>query len=57
MRVWDRQNDIAEAIKQLKDESSFKSVKFKDEILQHVAEKRNDISKVLSQKIKLLKNN
>ena len=35
----------------------YKSVKFKDKILQDLAEKRMIFSKVLSKKVKLLKNN
>ena len=42
---------IAEAIKQLNDENVYKSVKFKDKILQ------DPFSKVLSRKVELLKNN
>ena len=49
--VTDRETYIAEASKQLNDESVYKSVKFKDKILQ------DPFSKVLSRKVKLLKNN
>ena len=42
---WDREDYIAEAIKQLNDESVYKSVKFKDKIIQGLSEKRNGIFK------------
>ena len=42
---WDREDYIAEAIKQLNDESVYKSVKFKDKIIQGFSEERNGIFK------------
>ena len=51
--VWDRQDYIAEASKQLKDESVYKSVNFKDKILQDLAEKSKGIFKGLKQKGKI----
>ena len=51
--VWDRQDYRAEANKQLNDESVYKSVKFKDKILQDLPEKSNDIFKGLKQKGKI----
>ena len=48
--VWDREDYIAEASKQLNDESVYKSVKFKDKTLQDLAEKSNNIFKVYEQK-------
>ena len=39
MAVLDREDYIAEVSKQLNDESVYKSVKFKDKILQDLAEK------------------
>ena len=52
--VWDREDYIAEASKQLNNESVYKSVNFKDKILQNLAEKMA-FSKVLSRNVKLLK--
>ena len=43
--VWNREAYIAEADKQLNDESFYKKLKFKDKILQDIAEKSNDILK------------
>ena len=51
--VTDRETYIAEASKQLNDESVYKSAKFKDKILQDLAEKGNGISKGLKQKGKI----
>ena len=51
--VWDREDYIAEASKQLNDENVYKSVKFKDKILQGLAEKSNGIFKGLKQKGKI----
>ena len=51
--VWDREDYIAEASKQLNDESVYKSVKFKDKILQDLAEKSNGVFKGLKQKGKI----
>ena len=48
--VWDREDYIAEASKQLNDESVYKSVKFKDKTLQDLTEKSNNIFKVYEQK-------
>ena len=45
--VWDREDNKNEASKQIHDESVYKSVKFKDKILQDLAEKSNDIFKSL----------
>ena len=56
MVVWDLEDYIAETSKQLNDVSIYKSVKFKDKVLQDLAEKRNCILKVLSRNVKLLKN-
>ena len=47
--VWDREDHIAEASKQLNDDSVYKSVK----ILQDLAEKSNGIFKGLKQKDKI----
>ena len=55
--IWGLEDYIAEAGKQLNDESVYKSVKFKENILQNLAEKSNGIFKVLSRKVKLLKDN
>ena len=55
--VWDLEDYIAEACQQLNDGSVYKSVKFKDKVLQDLAEKSNGILKVLSRKLKLLKSN
>ena len=54
--VWDLEDYIAETSKQLNDVSIYKSVKFKDKVLQDLAEKRNYTLKVLSRNVKLLKN-
>ena len=51
--VWDHEDYIAEVSKQLNDESVYKSVKFKDKILQDLAEKSNGIFKGLKQKCKI----
>ena len=51
--VWDREDYIAEASEQLKDESVYKSVNFKDKILQDLAEKSKGIFKGLKQKGKI----
>ena len=48
--VWDREDYIAEAREQLNDDSVYKRVKFKDKILQNLAEKNNGIFKSLKQK-------
>ena len=53
--AWDREDYIAEASKQLNDESVYKSVKYKDKILQDLAEKSNGILKGLKQKGKITK--
>ena len=45
--VWDSEDYIAEASKQLNDESVYKCVKFQDKILQDLAEKSNGIFKGL----------
>ena len=55
MVVWDCEDYTAEASKQLNDESVYKSVKFKDKILQDLAEKSNGIFKGLKQKDKITK--
>ena len=51
--VWDREDYIAQASKQLNDESVYKSVKFKDKIPQYLVEKSNGIFKGLKQKGKI----
>ena len=51
--VLDREDYIAEASKQLNDESVYKSVKFKDKIIQDLAENSNSIFKGLKQKGKI----
>ena len=51
--VWDSADYIAEASKQLNNESVHKSVKFKDKILQDLAEKSNGVFKGLKQKGKI----
>ena len=51
--VWDREDYISEASKQLNDESVYKSVKFKHKILQDLAEKSNGIFKGHKQKGKI----
>ena len=51
--VWDREDYITEASKQLNDENDYKSVKFKGKILQDLAEKSNGIFKGLKQKGKI----
>ena len=51
--VWDREDDIAEASKQLNHKNVYKSVKFKGKILQDLAEKSNSILKGLIQKGKI----
>ena len=53
MVVSDSEDYIPEASKQLNDESVYKSVKFKDKILQDLAEKSNGIFKGLKQKGKI----
>ena len=45
--VWDSEDYIAEASKQLNDESVYKCVKFQDKILQDLAGKSNGIFKGL----------
>ena len=57
MVAWNREDYIAEANKQLNDESVYKIVKLKDKILQGLEEKVIAFWKVLSRKVKLLKNN
>ena len=51
--VGDCEDYIAEASKQLNDENAYKSVKFKDKILQDLVEKSNGIFKGLKQKGKI----
>ena len=51
--IWEPEDYIVEASKQLNDESVYKSVKFKDKILQDLAEKSNGIFKGLKQKGKI----
>ena len=51
--IWDREDYIAEASNQLKDESNYKNMKFKDKILQDLAKKNNSIFKGLKQKGKI----
>ena len=51
--VWDCDDYIAEASKQLNDESVYKSVKLKDKVLQDLAENSNGIFKGLKQKGKI----
>ena len=51
--VWDREDYIADASKQLNDESIYLNVKFKDKILQDLAGKKNDIFKGYKQKGKI----
>ena len=51
--VWDREDYIAEAGKQLNNESIYKTVKFQDKILQDLVEKSNGIFKGLKQKGKI----
>ena len=53
MVIWDREDYIAEASNQLKDESNYKNMKFKDKILQDLAKKNNSIFKGLKQKGKI----
>ena len=53
MAVLDREDYIAEVSKQLNDATVYKSVKFKDKILQNLAEKSNGIFKGLKQKCKI----
>ena len=50
--VWDREGYIAEVSKQLNDESVYKSVKFKDETPQNLAEKNNGIKRKVSKCLK-----
>ena len=57
MVVWDREDYIAKVSKQWNDESVYKSVKFKDKILQDLAEESNRIFKGLKQKRKITENN
>ena len=52
--VWDREDYIAEANKQLNDENVYKSVKFKDKVLQDLAD---GIFKCLKQKGKITESN
>ena len=52
MLVWDREDYISEASKQLNGEEVYISVKFKDKTQQDLAEKSNSIFKVLKQKDK-----
>ena len=51
--VWDREDYIAEASKQLNDEGVYKKVKFKDKILQELAKKSNCVFNGLKQKGKV----
>ena len=51
--IWDREDYIAEASNQLKDESNYKNMKFKDKILQDLAKKNDSIFKGLKQKGKI----
>ena len=53
--VWDRNDYIAEAEKQLNNKSVYKNVTFKEKILQDLAETSNNIFKSLRGKGKLLK--
>ena len=53
MVAWNREDYIAEANKQLNDESVYKIVKLKDKILQGLEEKSNGILKGLKQKGKI----
>ena len=50
MVIWDVEDYVAEASKQLTDESVYKSVEFKGKNLQDLAEKSNGIFKGLKQK-------
>ena len=55
--AWDCEDYIAEASKRLNDESVYKSVKFKIKFYRILQKKVTVFSKVLSKKVKLLKNN
>ena len=57
MVAWDREDYIAKVSKQWNDESVYKSVKFKDKVLQDLAEESNRIFKGLKQKRKITENN
>ena len=51
--VWDREDYIAEAEKQLSDKNVYRDVNFKRKILQDFAETSNDIFKNLKRKEKI----
>ena len=48
--VWDRNDYIAEAEKQLSDENIYKDINFKDEILQELADNSNKLFRNLKTK-------
>ena len=48
--VWDRNDYIAEAEKQLSDENIYKDINFKDKILQELADNSNKLFKSLKMK-------
>ena len=48
--MWDRENYIAEAEKELSDKNVYRDVDFKRKILQNLAETSNDIFKNLERK-------
>ena len=54
MIVWDREDHTAEASKLFNDESGYRSVRFKDKILQDHAEKSNVVFEGLKQKGKII---
>ena len=54
MIVWDREDHTAEASKLFNDESGYKSVRFKDKILQDLAEKSNVVFEGLKEKGKII---
>ena len=53
--VWDLEDYIAEAEKQLSDKNVYRDVNFKSKILQDLAETSNNIFKILKRKRKITK--
>ena len=50
MVVWDQDDYIAEAEKQLNDENIYKDINFKDKILEELADDSNELFKSLKTK-------
>ena len=56
MVVWDRNDYIAEAEKQLSDENIYKNINFKDKIFQELADNSNKLFKIYKTKESITEN-